>query len=143
MSRSRGSLSTAEAKKISEELSQILGTDYKYNFDILRVLEMLLCQRIQEQVSEFDEDTPLEEKTCEVEIPLIGTLTITPSVFHDSHGMTNEPSKHFQFNFKPTSAFKQDVLKAYNNKDPEIGKLFAEMYLEKVHNLYNQLREDM
>lgn len=143
MSRSRGSLSTAEAKKVSEELSQILGTDYKYNFDILRVLEMLLCQRIQEQVSEFDEDTPLEEKTCEVEIPLIGTLTITPSVFHDSHGMTNEPSKHFDFNFKPTSAFKQDVLKAYNNKDPEIGQLFAEMYLEKVHNLYNQLREDM
>lgn len=143
MSRSRGSLSTAEAKKVSEELSQILGTDYKYNFDILRVLEMLLCQRIQEQVSEFDEDTPLEEKTCEVEIPLIGTLTITPSVFHDSHGMTNEPSKHFDFNFKPTSAFKQDVLKAYNNKEPEIGQLFAEMYLEKVHNLYNQLREDM
>lgn len=143
MSRSRGSLSTAEAKKVSEELSQILGTDYKYNFDILRVLEMLLCQRIQEQVSEFDEDTPLEEKTCEVEIPLIGTLTITPSVFHDSHGMTNEPSKHFDFNFKPTSAFKQDVLKAYNNKDPEIGRLFAEMYLEKVHNLYNQLREGM
>ena len=143
MSRSRGSLSTVEAKKVSEELSQILGTDYKYNFDILRVLEMLLCQRIQEQVSEFDEDTPLEEKTCEVEIPLIGTLTITPSVFHDSHGMTNEPSKHFDFNFKPTSAFKQDVLKAYNNKDPEIGQLFAEMYLEKVHNLYNQLREDM
>lgn len=143
MSRSRGSLSTAEAKKVSEELSQILGTDYKYNFDILRVLEMLLCQRIQEQVSEFDEDTPLEEKTCEVEIPLIGTLTITPSVFHDSHGMTNEPSKHFDFNFKPTSAFKQDVLKAYNNKDPEIGQLFAEMYLEKVHNLYNQLREGM
>lgn len=143
MSRSRGSLSTTEAKKVSEELSQILGTDYKYNFDILRVLEMLLCQRIQEQVSEFDEDTPLEEKTCEVEIPLIGTLTITPSVFHDSHGMTNEPSKHFDFNFKPTSAFKQDVLKAYNNKDPEIGQLFAEMYLEKVHNLYNQLREDM
>lgn len=143
MSRSRGSLSTAEAKKVSEELSQILGTDYKYNFDILRVLEMLLCQRIQEQVSEFDEDTPLEEKTCEVEIPLIGTLTITPSVFHDSHGMTNEPSKHFDFNFKPTSAFKQDVLKAYNNKDPEIGRLFAEMYLEKVQNLYNQLREGM
>jgi hypothetical protein len=143
MSRSRGSLSTVEAKKVSEELSQILGTDYKYNFDILRVLEMLLCQRIQEQVSEFDEDTPLEEKTCEVEIPLIGTLTITPSVFHDSHGMTNEPSKHFDFNFKPTSAFKQDVLKAYNNKDPEIGQMFAEMYLEKVHNLYNQLREDM
>lgn len=143
MSRSRGSLSTAEAKKVSEELSQILGTDYKYNFDILRVLEMLLCQRIQEQVSEFDEDKPLEEKTCEVEIPLIGTLTITPSVFHDSHGMTNEPSKHFDFNFKPTSAFKQDVLKAYNNKEPEIGQLFAEMYLEKVHNLYNQLREDM
>lgn len=143
MSRSRGSLSTVEAKKVSEELSQVLGTDYKYNFDILRVLEMLLCQRIQEQVSEFDEDTPLEEKTCEVEIPLIGTLTITPSVFHDSHGMTNEPSKHFDFNFKPTSAFKQDVLKAYNNKDPEIGQMFAEMYLEKVHNLYNQLREDM
>lgn len=143
MSRSRGSLSTTEAKNISSELSQILGTDYKYNFDILRVVEMLLCQRIQEQVCDFDEDTPLEERKCEVEIPLIGVLTITPSVFHDSHGMTNEPSKHFEFNFKPTSAFKQDVIRAYNNSDPELGSVFADVYIEKVHNLYTKLREDM
>ena len=143
MPRSKGSLSTKEAKKVAQELEQLLGTDYKYNFDILRVIEMLICQRIQEQVCTFEEDTPLEERSCEVEIPLIGVLKITPSVFHDAHGMTNEPSKHFDFNFKPTSAFKQDVLRAYNNKEPEIGDVFADVYIEKVHELYNKLREDM
>lgn len=143
MPRSKGSLSTKEAKDVAKEMEQILGTSYKYNFDILRVIEMLICQRIQEQVCLFDEDDAFDKRVCEVEIPLIGTLKIIPSVFHDAHGITNEPSKHFDFDFKPTSAFKQDVLRAYNNKDPEIGSVFADVYLEKVHDLYKQLREDM
>lgn len=143
MSRSKGSLSSAQAKEVAQELSQILGTPYKYNFDVLRVIEMSLCQRILEQVCEFPEGTPVEEMVCTVEIPLIGDLVIKPSVFHGAHGITNKPSTHFEFIFKPTSSFKQDIGRAYSKEHPELAEEFSQIYMEKVRELYEKMRSEM
>lgn len=143
MSRSKGSLSSAQAKEVAQEMSQILGTPYKYNFDVLRVIEMCLCQRIIEQVCSYDENTPIEEQVCTVEIPLIGTLTIKPSVFHGAHGITNKPSTHFDITFKPTSSFKQDIGTAYSRERSEIAEELSRVYMDKVHELYQKMRGDM
>lgn len=139
MSRSAGSLSSKEAKIMSQELEQILDTPYKYNFSILRVIELLLCQRIVESVCSFDEDVPYEDREITVEIPLIGDLTISPRVFHEQHRLTNESSLHFDFKFSPSSGFKSDILRAYQSRETQLADIFANIYGERLKDLYNRL----
>ena len=143
MPRSKGSLSTKQAKEISQEISEVLGTPYKYNFDMMRLMELLLCQRIVEGVTEFPEDADITDKMVTVEIPLIGDLTIVPEVFHESHGMTNKPSIHFGFEFNPTSAFMQDIKRAYMTHETEMPDLLKAVYTERVQELYRKLREEL
>ena len=142
MGRHKGSLSTAEAKDMAKELEQLTGTDYKTNLDYSRMVELLLCYRIAENVCEFPADTPIENKVTKVEIPLIGELEIKPSIFHDNHRLTNEPSIHFDFSFKPTSGFKADLMKAYVNRESEISDIYASLYGDRLRDLYRRFREE-
>lgn len=136
MARSKGSLSTVEAKELAKELSILVDKDYKYNFNIFRLIELLLCQKICEQLWEKEEGKDLLEVETMVEIPLIGELTVIPRVFHAEHGITKEPSVHFDFSFKPTSGFKADLLRIYNEQNSGIGDVFAHLYGERLQELY-------
>lgn len=142
MPRSKGSLSTQQAKEISQEVSDLIGTPYKYNLDIMRLIEILLCQRIVEQVTAYSDDVPITERDVTIEIPLIGELSIIPNVFHESHGMTNQPSIHFDYVFKPTSAFKQDINRAFAQHQTELPEILTRVYSEKVQEAYRKLREE-
>ena len=140
MPRSKGSSSTKAAKSIATEISDFLGTPHKYNLDILRLIEQLVCMEIADQVSEYDEDTPITDKVVNVEIPLIGNLEITPTVFHEAHGMTNKPSIRYVYKFDPTSAFRQDVIRAFTSQDTDMPDILTDVYVERVKALYSQLR---
>ena len=140
MARSLGSISTTEAKKIATELEQIIETPYKYNLTILRLLEILICQRISEQVCEYDKMSEISDKVTKVEIPLIGTLTIKPSTFHKTHRLTEDSSVHFDFKFTPTSCFKADILQAYRSNTSELVDHFSSIYSDRINHLYDSLK---
>jgi hypothetical protein len=139
MSRSKGSASSTEAKTISKELEQLSGKPYKNNFDYLRLIELLIVYRVAERICEFPEDADIEDKDVTVEIPLIGNLTISPRKFHAQHRLTNEPSLHFNFRFEPLSCFKSDLLKAYSEKSTDLTTMAANLYSERLKELYNRL----
>ena len=139
MSRSKGSASSTEAKTISKELGQLSGRPYKNNFDYLRLIELLIVYRVAERICEFPEDADIEDKEVTVEIPLIGNITISPRKFHAQHRLTNEPSLHFNFHFEPLSCFKSDLLKAYSEKSTDLTTMAANLYSERLKELYNRL----
>ena len=97
LARSKRSLSSDEAKLMSKEMETLFETKYRDNLDFMRMLEMLLIQRIAEQTCNFNEDTPVYMMSTKVDIPLVGTLKVIPSVFHAVHGTTKQPSYHFEF----------------------------------------------
>ena len=142
LARYAGSSSSKEAKSIAEELEQLGGKPYKYNFDYLRLIELLLAYRITEQICSFSKDTPLEEKIVTVEIPLIGDLTISPQKFHAKHRLTDEPSVHFDFTFKPSSGFKSDMVKAYASNESALPEVLANIYGDRLNYLYKRLKEE-
>ena len=142
MARYSGSSSTKEAKTISDELEQLGGRSYKYNFDYLRLIELLLAYRVAEQVCSYNADSTIEEKTTSVEIPLIGELTIKPRNFHSKHRLTEEPSVHFDFEFKPTSGFKSDIMKAYTDKSSSLTEILSNVYGDRLDQLYKRLKEE-
>lgn len=141
LARSKKSLSSTEAKEFAKEMEILDGTKYKDNLNYLRLIEMLMVQRIAEQVCDFKEDTQVYDMATSVELPLIGEIKIIPRVFHEYHGMTNKPSYHFDFEFIPSSPFKADVVRAYTTKDSEIPEYFSSMYGEALKNLYDTLRK--
>lgn len=140
MARLKGSVSSKEAKTISKEIEQIQGSSYRYNFDFLRLVELLISYKIAESVCEYPKDTPVEEMTASVEIPLIGILKITPRYFHEKHRLTDEPSLHFDFEFTPTSAFKSDVIRAFSNKDCDLKDILSSIYSERLQELYKKFQ---
>lgn len=142
MSRHKGCLSSATAKEIARELEQLGGKSYRYNFDYLRLIEVLLCHRIAEAVSEFPEDTPLEEREVTVELPLIGNLTIKPEQFHSEHRLTGKPSTHLEFIFKPLSGFKSDVMKSFFSGTSPLAEAAADLYSDRLKYLYKCLKEE-
>jgi hypothetical protein len=95
--------------------------------------------RVAERICEFPEDADIEDKDVTVEIPLIGNLTISPRKFHAQHRLTNEPSLHFNFRFEPLSCFKSDLLKAYSEKSTDLTTMAANLYSERLKELYNRL----
>ena len=141
MSRSVGSLSSEETKRMASELEMLIDQPYKYNFSILRAIELLVIQRVAEKICTYDDEIPLEDKSVTVEIPLFGDLTITPRVFHEKHRLTDESSIHLSFDFVPSNSFKADVLRAYNEKETPIADIFANIYGERLKVLYNSLVE--
>lgn len=141
MARSVGSMSSKEAKLISDELVTLSGTSYKQNFDYLRFIEMLLCYRISESVRKNGLSPKGLKPDVTIEIPLIGNLTIKPTVFHRTHRLTNEQSIHFEYEFKPTSCFKTDISKAYETGESDIPIIFTQLYGEKLKDYYNELKE--
>lgn len=140
LARSKGSLSSKVAKEFAKEMEQLGGSKYRENFDCLRMIEMLMCQRIMEQVQEYEDDTEIYQKVTKVELPLIGNIIVTPRIFHEAHGVTNKPSIHFDFTFEPSNVFKSDVLSAYTKNESPIPEYFAEKYTKQLKDLYNDLR---
>ena len=140
MARSKGSLSSDEAKIMAKELESLGDTTFKYNFDYLRMIELLLCYRITESILDYPEDTPFENREVTVEIPLIGDLTISPKVFHSQHRLTNEQSLHFDFTFSPSSGFKSDLIRAYTDKDTPLTDIFSKLYGDRLKDLYYRLK---
>lgn len=140
MARLKGSVSSKEAKTISKEIEQIQGSSYRYNFDFLRLVELLLSYKIAEAACEYPKDTPIEEMTVCVEIPLIGYLTITPRYFHEKHRLTDEPSLHFDFEFTPTSAFKSDVIRAFTGRDCDLKDILSSVYADRLQEIYKKFQ---
>ena len=141
MARSKGSFSSAEAKAFSNEMQDIAGTPYKYNFDLLRLISILICQRVSENVCSYPKDEDICNKIVAVEIPLLGDLTIKPRIFHEKHGMTDKPSAHFDFDFKPSSSFKASLYKAYLDGTSDLPDIFSSIYGEQLKEIYKRLRE--
>jgi hypothetical protein len=56
--------------------------------------------------------------------------------------MTNQPSIHFDYVFKPTSAFKQDINRAFAQHQTELPEILTRVYSEKVQEAYRKLREE-
>jgi hypothetical protein len=142
MSRLKGSVSSKEAKTISKEIEQLQGTTYRYNFDFLRLVELLISYRVAECVCEYPKDTPIDNMCVTVEIPLIGNLTITPRVFHEKHRLTEDQSFHFDFDFKPSSGFKSDISHAFLNKESDLSDVFSSLYSTRLQELYKRLQEE-
>lgn len=139
MARSKGSMSSDEAKEICAELEQLFNTPFKYNFNYLRMIELLVVQRITEQVCKFPEGTPTYALRTKVEIPLFGTLEIIPEV--TTRAEDKEPKGlHLNFSFSPSSGFKADVLKSYSERNSDIPDVFADIYGERLQELYNKLK---
>lgn len=139
MSRSKGSASSTEAKTVSRELEQFSGQPYKYNFDYLRLIELLIIYRVAESICSFPDSADIEDKVVTVEIPLLGNLTILPRKFHAQHRLTNEPSLHFDFKFEPLSCFKSDLIKAYVEKETDLTTMLSNLYGERLKELYSRL----
>lgn len=140
MARSKGSLSTDEAKSMCAELEQLCDKPFKYNFNYLRLIELLVCQRVVEQLCKYSEDTPTYNLRTRVEIPLIGTLNITPKVSIENRKKNGGESFHLDFDFTPTSGFKTDILKAYSEKLSDLPDVFANIYGERLQELYKNLK---
>jgi hypothetical protein len=141
MARLKGSVSSTEAKVMAREIEQLQGSSYRYNFDFLRLIELIMAYKVTEQVCQFSEDTPIEDRVANVEIPLIGTVTVKPRVFHEKHRLTDEPSLHFDFEFEPTSAFKSDVSMAYAKKNTELAEALSTLYSQRLTELYKRMVE--
>lgn len=136
MARSEGSLCSKDAKEMAKEITTLTGISYKQNLDYLRFIEQLMVYRINEQIREHINSGDDKLSTVSVEIPLIGTLEIKPIVFHKSHRLTDKPSYHFEFDFEPLSGFKKHILDAYTDNECELPTMFAQLYGEKLANLY-------
>lgn len=142
MARLKGSVSSKEAKSISKEIEQIQGSSYRFNFDFLRLVELLVSYRVAESVCEYPKDTPIEDMCVTVEIPLIGFITIKPRVFHEKHRLTDDQSFHFDFEFKPSSGFKSDIARAFLGKDNDLADVFSSIYSTRLQDLYQRLKEE-
>lgn len=137
MARSEGSLCSKESKSFSEEIALLSDLPYKQNLDYLRLIEELIVYRIAEQVRESKcEDN--QNPAVVIEIPLIGNLTIKPVIFHKSHRLTDKPSIHFEYTFKPLSGFKKHVLEVYTTGECELPTKFAKQYGQKLVSLYKE-----
>ena len=142
MGRHKGDQSSKEAKEYARELTKLLGTTYKYNFDMERAVELLLCHRVAEKLLEYGEDVDLVDREVTVEIPLLGDLTITPEVFHEKHRLTEKPSMHLDFQFKPLSGFKNDLLRLFAENSSPLQKELADEYGSRLKEMYARIRED-
>lgn len=140
MARSTGSQSSKEAKQLSQELVVLSGIPYKQNFDYLRFIEMLLCYRIAESIRQHNSVLVGNKPNVTVEIPLIGKLTIKPTVFHKAHRLTNNQSIHFEYEFKPSSGFKSDIAKAFELGESSLPLVFTELYGQKLRDYYDDLK---
>lgn len=137
MARSKGSICSKEAKDYAIELETLTGLPAKQNLDYLRFLEMLMVYRVAEQVKAArDKDSVAMSAT--VEIPLIGDLIISKSIFHKKHTLTDEPSIHFEYEFRPSNAFKNGIYDAWFNDCTQLPREFADMYGQKLQDLYTQ-----
>ena len=134
MARSEGSLCSTEAKNFADEITTLSGLSYKQNLEYLRLIEQLIVYRINEQVRSQNGVEDLTPVT--VEIPLIGTLSIQPVIFHKSHRLTDKPSYHFEFDFEPLSGFKKHILDAYTLNECELPTNFAKLYGQQLADLY-------
>ena len=139
MGRGLGSISSPEAKTVAQEMTDIIGTNYSYNFDVLRLMELLIVHRLAEGFCDYSDETPIEDRKVTVEIPLLGELTVKPREFHYKHRLTDEPSVHFDFDFKPISCFKTDLIKAYGKRSPLTDSL-NNLYTERLKELYERLK---
>lgn len=137
MARSEGSLCSQEAKDYATEIFQLSGLPYKQNLDYLRFIERLVTYRITEQVRELSTDTT-NLPIVEVEIPLLGNLTIKPVIFHKVHRLTDKPSLHFEYSFEPLSGFKQHIINAYTDKECDLPVEFAHEYGRKLVDIYEE-----
>lgn len=137
MARSEGSLCSKEAKNFADEITTLSGLPYRQNLDYLRLIEKLLAYRVTEQVRDGisrGEDMP----AVEIEIPLVGVLVIKPVVFHKAHRLTDKPSLHFEFDFKPLSGFKKHILDAYLTNECELPVEFAKEYGQRLADIFKE-----
>ena len=137
MARSEGSLCSQEAKVYADELATLTGLPYRQNLDYIRFLEKLLVYRVTESVCEnatAEDDKPITT----VEIPLIGKLIIKPVTFHKTHRLTDRPSLHFKYEFEPLSGFKKHICDAYLYKECQLPTEFAEMYGQKLSDIFEE-----
>lgn len=142
VARHKGCLSSEESKSISKELESLGYNSYKFNFDFLRVIEMLICRRIVEQICSYDPDVSPEDKVVTVEIPLLGDLVISARTFHERHRLTEKPSIHFEWTFIPSSGFKTDVSAAFFEKKCPITEAFNRLYGSRLKDIYERLRNE-
>ena len=140
MGRIVGSISSTESKNIAEELNNIAGSKYSDNIDILRLIELLVAQRISEQVKEFPNDLKIEEKIVEVEIPLFGNLKIKPRTFQEVQRLSNTASLHFDFEFTPSSGFRTDIIRSYTSISSPLADELSELYTKRLKELYARLK---
>lgn len=145
MSRSEGSLCSHEAKCFADEITTISGLPYKQNLDYLRLIEKLIIYRVVESVRETCTSNEITSNTnlppVQIELPLIGILTVKPVIFHEQHRLTNKPSLHFEYVFEPLSGFKRHLMDAYLTRECEIPMEFSNMYGQKLVDLYKEETE--
>jgi hypothetical protein len=137
MARSEGSLCSTESKVLAEELQTLTGLPYKQNLDYIRFMEKLLMYRVTEQVCENTNEYG-DKPVTKIEIPLLGTLTIKPVLFHKTHRLTEKPSLHFEYEFQPLSGFKKHLCDAYISHECSLPTEFAEMYGQKLNTIFKE-----
>lgn len=142
MGRSKGSLSTPTANEIAKDMETLGCKNQKYNIYYLRLVELLVCYRVAEELCKYSSDVPIEERKVKVEIPLFGELTILPRQFHERHRLTDSPSVHLDFEFTPSSGFKVDMIKVFSEKNYDIAEIFSTLYSDRLKELYDRLRSD-
>lgn len=136
MARAKGDVYTIQAGEIAKELTQLNGIPKNVNLNYLRNTEALLIYRVVEQViegkgGEFD---PIV-----IEIPLIGTLKIVCTEYHQQHHKTGKPSNIITYEFEPTYCFATHIKRAITSKECNLPELFADKFGELLGDKYKSL----
>ena len=118
------------SKDIAEDLSLINGLPNKINSDYIKNIQQLILYRLCEQRLSGKKDTS-------VEIPMIGTLSI--SISNPKADNLNIKSRDLTYSFKPYDIFSQDVIKILNNNDFDLPEMLANKYGDKILKAYNDL----
>ena len=142
MGRRKGSITTPDTAEMALEIEKLWGSKQKYNVDIFRLIEILMSYRVAEAICSHSEDEPIGDIKTEVEIPFIGTISISPRVFHEKHRLTDEPSIHLDFEFTPNNGFKSDVLRAYRQRESDLCDIFANLYSDRLTEIYNRIQRE-
>lgn len=133
MARSKGDVYTEEAGEIAKELTTFNGIPKNVNLNYLRNIEALIVYRVAEQIATG------KESPISVEIPLIGTLEITNTVYHTHHYRTGNASNLMSFKFTPTYCFSSHLKKAFATGECNLPEIFADKFGELMAEKYKSL----
>lgn len=138
--RKPGTILSPKCKEYAEEIEQLTNVPQYINLQYLRLIELLVCQKVNEEILLHSNNNVNKElPNVTVEIPLLGNLKIIPKLWHHNHLRTGKPSIHYEFEFEPFPAFKNHISKIYSGEDCELTSLLSDAYSKILVDTYKNI----